>query len=535
STLGAIHLSSIVENISTILDPKESIFLWDPNFAGIGIPALSEIIIGYFYPPNWLVVFGALLLHDPLSTIPLHTLLIFLHVGFSSIFIFKLLREHWDTKYNPALIGALVWLGIGFNLENISAAPVLFAGSYLPLLVYMILQWGKTRKKIYFAIFYIALAFSFLSGYPMVSILAYATSLLVYLFNCEEVISSAFIKKTLLHQMIGLSLISLPLIAPFYFTVVEYFPYSVRSLLPLSGFLNNSTPISFLAEIFLPKDIPDNAQKSIDIFNVFGFTGLLIIFQSKIEIFRQKRNYIILILLIFCLVISIGKVSNIAQIIYFLLPGINLFRRLSIFSIVVGFVFSIFVAQAFESATQNFSLSKITLFVGKLLLFFFLFAQSISIATLPLLSEYINPEILMQSIAATFIFGGLTLISLFLYKRTPQIAVAILISALLIEIGTGITTKVTLNSKVNPVLFFKPNVLIQRLQELVQPMDRVDMRIVQNTYNTGYLGLEQTNGYLALGSKYTSDLTQALYSDSNRRNSVRELLGISYEVVNVDA
>lgn len=530
----ALHLSALALNFGTIFDWTKSIYLWNPNHLAVGIPTLSLIDGGFLYPPNIIIAFLAYIFENPMLAIPLYTIGIFFHLILGSVFLFKLLKDFFKTNFIASLIGSLLWIGIGFNTESVVAAPVLMAGTYLPICVFFILKWRETQRKKYFFAFFISLALSFLVGYPMVTLLIYLLSLLIS-FLFEKEINQEILLKNLKAHLIGFFLITLPLIAPLYFSVVTHFANSVRSMLTLDSFLGNASPPQNIIESILPMSTLANPHPIANIYLYFSLVGLIILLQSKIELFKEKRNIFLLTIGLVGFIMALGQITPIPTLTYYLLPLINLFRRLSIFSIVPSFIFCLLVAQAVENTSNNKSISNIIVFVFKVFIVFFLIGQAATIAHLDSIIKTGDLNQLYYSVIFVFIVGGLTLLGLSSYKYSPKLAGFILFFALVVEIGSNVSSKVTINSRVNPSLFFKKSELIQVLNQIVKPMERVDLNATQYFYNTDYFDIEQINGYLSLGSKYSDGINNKLNDPGYNAKNLRNLLGIKYKVEYLDS
>ena len=520
--------------MNTIFNSKKSIYLWNPNYLAVGIPTLSQIDIGLLYPPNITIAFLASIFGNPMLAIPLYTIGIFFHLILGSVFLFKLLKDFFKTNFLSSLIGSFLWIGIGFNTESVVAAPVLMAGSYLPICVFFILKWQQTQRKKYFFAFFIALALSFLVGYPIVTLLIYLLSLLIN-FLFEKDINKEILLKNLKAHLIGFFLITLPLIAPLYFSVVTNFSNSVRSTLTLDSFLGNASPPQNIIESILPMSTLANPHPIANIFLYFSLVGLIILLQSKIEIFKDKKNVFLLTIGFIGFIMALGQITAIPVLAYYLLPVINLFRRLSIFSIVPSFIFCILVAQALENTTGNKPISNILVFIFKVFIAFFLIGQAAAIAHLDSIIKTGDLNQLYYSVTLVFIVGGLTLLGLSSYKYYPKLAGFILFFALVVEIGSNVSSKATINSRVNPSLFFKKSELIKILNQIVKPMERVDLNATQYIYNTDYIDIEQINGYLSLGSKYSDGINNKLNDLGYKSQNLRNLLGIKYKVEYLDS
>lgn len=529
SSTFALHLTTLANNLFTLFDAKKSILLWSPYFYAPGIPSLSIIDSGWFYPPNWIIVVLIRISGATLLSFPLYTIFTFFHIAIGSIFIYYLLLKFWKTDLNSSLLGALMWAGIGFNTEFVVAAPVLIAGSYLPICTYFLLNWRKTHKSIWYAGYFIALAFSLLIGYPIVSIIVYVVSLVISLLFETRIEMKTIVSYIKTHA-IGLFFITLPLIFPLYFSVAMNLPYSIRSSLSLAGFITNSAAPTNIIESILPHNIPLTTETSTDIYLYFSLVGLIILIRSKGAFLKDKKNFILLGIGILGIIMSLGQTTSLAYLMYFLLPGVNLFRRLAVFSLIPGFIFCILVALSLKDAVLNKVLSRVELLFLYFLGVLFLISQALIIVNIKLILPTLNLDPLVQSITLILIIITLTLFALKAQDFSPKVLLIFCIVVLAIEYGTNVGSKITLNSHINPGLFFKESTLISELKKTIQPGERVDLGATQYTYNTDYVNLEQLSGYLSLGSRYSAAINASFNDPGYKSNTLKKILGMKYKV-----
>lgn len=528
----SLQLTSLAKNIGTILSPKDSIFLWNPNYLSVGLPTLSLVDYGISYPPNLIISTVANLVKQPLLVFPLYEVSLLLHIFFGAYFIYKILKVSWNLNAYSSLIGSFIWIYNGFNLEWLGAGPILISACYLPICIYLVLKNGETGKKFYLYLHYLFLALSFLVGYPMVSLIILLIGLTLSFFLDSKDGGRTFFQPVKDH-LIGLFLITLPLISHLYFSAAINLPYSVRNQLKLESFLQNPVPLLNLPEPLLPSNTLFNTLNRINsVYLYFSLVGILLLLQSKFgaEILKVRKNAVLLIIGAVGLIFSLGSTTFLPSLSYFVLPGMNLFRRLSVFSIVPNTVFAIFVAQAVRPAIENKSLGKGIIFWIKLLIILVIYTQILNIIYSSQKENPFTSPSLYQSLFLSVLITGVTLMAFFYTKTYPATARGLIILAILIEAGTVVSSKVYINSRVDPSKIFGPNSLMIALQKLINPMDRVDVLATQHSYSTDYLNLEQTQGYLSLASQYGVEINTALTSTDYSKKNLRDLLGVKYIV-----
>jgi len=370
SAIYALQVTGLAKNFSSVFGYKDNILFWNPSYLSVGIPTASVIDFGVFYPINIFIAFIAFLIKNLFITFDLYTFSIFAHLVFGSTFVYKILKDFWKLNPKIALIGAFIWSFNGYNTEFMSASAIFLAASYLPACFYFTLKLLESNKFKYFLIYHLLLAFSFLSGYVIVPVIILLFCSFYYIF-AQSALSK---KKKAIKLLIGLLLITLPLIAPLYFSTYINFPYSLRSLnLDLESFLFNSAKIRNLKESVFPTNTPFNdLSKTNQVFLYFSLTGLLLLIlnRSYRNIFSDNRNKLLLIFGFLGLLIAIGKYGLISYLLYYI-PGIGLFRRLSVFSLVPLFTYSILIPQILRNIYElkNF---KLLVFLSFLLLLIYI-------------------------------------------------------------------------------------------------------------------------------------------------------------------
>ncbi len=463
--------------------------------------------------------------------IPLYSLSIFIHIGVGAFFLYKLLHKFFKVGESAAIIGSLLWISGGFNVEFLAAGDIVMEAAYVPICAYFILSFQAHPSLKNFLRYFISLALGLLLGYPIVSLLVFGISSLLFLIF-EESLSEKAILYFLRTQVIGLLFVTLPIIAPLYFPAFLNFSYTVRSSLPLESlFYNSASPLN-LMESLLPKN-KIFGTSGLDVYIYFSLIGLAILVQSGLQAFKERRNIIILTLGAIGVFLALGKITYLPFIMYFLMPGVNLFRRLSLFSLIADFSFCILVAQSFKYSLQSTTVSTPAKTFFKIIFGLLVLLQILEILgvtnTITTTFKDIDFEALYSTLLYTLILSGLSILVILQAKLMPRIAYGLLILFILIEFGTTVAARSGINSKVNPVSFFKENSLIMKLQELTGQAERVDIVATPHSYATDYLDLEQTSGYLSLGSMYASELNDALkYEKTLKTQNLKNLLGIKY-------
>ena len=529
----ALYLAAFSENITSIFSPQNNFLGWNPNYLATGIPTLSIIDLGYLYPPNFFLAAVAKILGNPLLVFPFTTISAFLHLAFGAFFIYKILNNHFKLKKYASIIGGILWIITGYNLEYLSATSVLFAGSYLPVCFYLNLKRKAENKDRYFFLSFVLLAFSFLAGYPMPSVIILLTVAVYNLLTASD-IKNEFI-SVVKDNLLGFFLITLPLISPLYFSAIANFPQSVRgTVLTLEGFVSNPIRIFNLAESILPVNTPFNTTSSTNIvYFSLGTVALITILQAKQkrEIFKDIRLLALLVLAVFGATFAAGGTTYFPTLVYLTTPIITFFRRLAVFSLISSFAVCLIVPHYIKNAMEQKGISEPLAFLIKIFAILVIAAQVFRIAYKGT-DLFLNYPALIQSLSVIFITGTFTVCAFIAYAKNKKVGMTIFAIALLIDSGTQVASKIYLNSKTNPLAVFEPNELTNYLKENTKTGDRVDILSTQHNYSSDYLGLAQTAGYVALASEYgirineLMPLSQSQYDSKN----LRDILGVKYIV-----
>ena len=526
----SLYLSAFAKNIDSLLTLKNNFLFWNTSYLAAGLPTLSIIDMGLFYPPNILIALIAGLFGDVMLTFPLYTLSLYIHLVVSSIFIYKILHKFWDLEKPFAILGALLWSFIGFNTEFLGAGSIFLSASYLPICFYFKLksvQELPVKSTGYYIAFYLSLALSFLVGYPISSIIIYLiTALFVFFYKNKGI--THFIRK----EFIGVFFITTAIIAPLYFSVLINLPYSTRTKLTLEGFLSNPAKLSNLTESFFPTNTPFNTLNNTNlVYLYFSLVGIILFLTSRdrYKLLKGKGNLILVIMMILGTVISLGRVTIIPSLLYYIIPGFNFFRRLSIFSLVPGFAFCILVPQWFKSTVDRKFQSTTVLIILTIFL-----SGGVAFLLFSVMSNYANHSpplsFTSQGLAIPVVIIALICAAFVLKKYNTKYFIFLVFLAILFEGMANVSSKVYINSKLDPKIIFQPNLLTNIILKDLGTGQRVDLLYTQYNYSVDHLNIEQTSGYLSLASDYGVQINNALNNLNYNNKNLKDILGVSLVV-----
>lgn len=523
-----LHIANISQHFDKLLSLKESPLLWDSSHLSLGIPHLSLVDSGTLYPINLVIAAISYTIGNPLATFPLYMGSLYAHLLVASIFIFLILNRYFKKDNLVSLIGALLWLGSSFNLEFLASGPVLITASYLPVVIYFTLKERRFLRNI-------LLACSFLAGYPMIPLLIWVVSLVLNFVKREGAGKNitAFIKS----QLADFFFIILPIILPLYLTSFYYLKYSVRSDLTLAGFLQNPVPLSNLLQVILPTNIvnPQNNATN-NLFLGVSLIALTILVQQRKYLKKLITNNKILlaitIMSLISLLISLGAVTPLPAWLYFFIPVASLFRRLSIFSLLVPLGGSIITPLAIDADNMEPGPGAVLTFWWKSILVVTVVITLINIGNSGPNREFSfgNPELLLNTLFISLFFTLTAWLSLNLVFKKPEWGKLAVIALLTVEASALAQSKWYINSTVNPKDVLGPNELIKYVQATRKENERVDLNGLQQSYGTGYFDIEQTAGYVSLASEYGVVISDYFLNQKDIAQNLYDVLSISYAI-----
>ncbi len=519
-----LYLAGFYEHLDKLLTLKDNFLFWNPNYLSSGISTLSIVDMAYLYPVNIVILLIAKLFQNVLLLFPFYMFSIYLHLIVGSFFVYKILSKYFNLDRFQSLFGALIWTFIGFNTEWFSAGQVLITASYLPVCFYFSLNMMKEGSFKNYVIYYVGTALSFLAGYTMVAAIIYGVCTFYRILMLKE-INDPELTKFVKSEIKGLFFIVFPIILPVYINSIVIFSLSIRALLNIDSFLAYATRVIDLFESIFPRNTLFNTESKNNIVYLYlSLTGLIVLFESQNikNVMKVRRNLIIGVIGILALLISLGKVTPLAGWLFYLLPGFNYFRRINIFSLLVGFSFCLLIPQFIDE--------KFYKAVGARLKAFLILFSYIVYIRMSIDKGNFGFKSVIGSFAISFVVISATYLSFYLIKNRPKNIRYVLILALLFESVLNNSSKFYNNSKINPAVIFKPNKLIKTLQSEVKPMDRVNLLSTSYNYTTDYLDLEQTAGYISLASIYGVRINEAITRPDRSPATLMNLIGVRYLV-----
>ncbi len=320
--------------------------LWCP-YINLGYPFFADPQAGIHYPISWLI---ALLFGYSIFTIQLEFLL---HLFIAGVGMYKtvyLLSSHQKTAFITAVVFSLC----GIFVSNAQHLTWLISIAWLSFSVFYFLLLFRDRNWFTALKLGTTLSLSLLGGYPAFGIIAFY---LFGLFFCYFIFKVA--KQDRLHIIglfIGSGLVFLLLSANYLYSLATVMPHMARS----SGLSADQVNVNgFTLRCFISFIAPAATVVDTDFFNTdismrnlyLGFLFIPVLCYQLFFIKNKNLNYLFLLCLLL-LGLAVGAELPFRKIVYYLLPGMKLFKMASIFRTFAGFllllIFAFGIRNIFE-------------------------------------------------------------------------------------------------------------------------------------------------------------------------------------------
>lgn len=315
--------------------------LWNP-FIFCGMPLISSIELGFFYPPNWV------------------HLLLPAHAGFNLLTVFHIFLASGATFFychnRKMSIGACLLASMCYGFSGALALhlwaghmSIVYSMAWFPVIMLCIDKVLEKPTLIRFLALAWGLALQFLAGFPMFT-LAVGLIMLAYLptFGTDPAIvwRKGRIGRFLL-LLFGSGLIYLLLICVQLIPTLEFIQHSHRGILDYQTATTASFPVQNLVTFVFPKFFGDGItvpyRGEFFIWEGMGYCGVAALIFSLLALLDYRNRFVIFwgFVSILTIGIGLGKYSWIYEIAYLTVPGLNLFRGVgkfiffAIFSIAV--------------------------------------------------------------------------------------------------------------------------------------------------------------------------------------------------------
>lgn len=329
---------------------KEGSLPFWTSLIGNGTPILSESQIGAIYPLH-------LLLFRFLPTLAAFNLNLFLHFLLAAFGTYLFCRVSFKLSWPASLLAALSFSLSGFMITRIHQTNIVLVVSWLPL-IFLLIERMVTKQKIFLA-FLLGLAFAFqiLAGYFE---MFYYTLLAGGLFLILLILLQKDRLRPILYLLLSLAL-AIGLCAPQILSTWEMTQYSVRGeglaleaastdIWPLRTFSLFLNPRAY--DIYQPNpDYQPNDPTTVSVHDLYGYIGflpLLLALSAIFTLFRKKMVFVLMALLAFALLFSLGRSTQVFAIFWKVVPGLKFFRFPTKWLVFIEFTLALLAAFGFD-------------------------------------------------------------------------------------------------------------------------------------------------------------------------------------------
>lgn len=300
------------------------------NLLGNGFPIMAEGQIGIFYPFH-------LALFYFLPTLLAFNLNIFLHFVMAAIFTYLLARQTLKLGHLGSILASLVYTLSGFLILHIQQLNIDLVIAYLPLNFLLVEKIYQEKRWLWAFLLSLVFGLQILAGNIE---LFYYCLLFSGLFFLGLVFTSSErqVKRAAILFLFA-GVLSLGLTMVQILPTLEFLKHSTRKGgVSFETSASSSWPLETLAIFINPRpfniyqpDLPLISGKPPlpNIFNVYGYVGLLplaLAFLAILTHFRQKEVFILTIITLFAFIFSLGKVTQVFALFWEVIPGMKFFR-----------------------------------------------------------------------------------------------------------------------------------------------------------------------------------------------------------------
>lgn len=365
-------------------------------FSGIrdGMPFYSDTGLGIFYPLKWILPFFA---GRGVLPFEVYQRYLVFQIFLGSVFIFFFLKEN---KINPwaALAGTVV-----FSFSAFSSLQFIHP-SFIETYIWLPLQMLCVKKKYYPGLI-LALLISFLAGCPQITLYNFLLLLAYWIFNYfqnEKQISSGLQKLPIeFAKIIGIVITVLLLGAVVFFPTFQNWQLSARAKFNFQQIADQSLPPYYWLHFFVPNFFSTACDSS----NIIPFWGLnknsleyshyhkggwqywefgfyagqlsviaFFVFLFNLKKLKKHQEIIFFILAaVFSFWFMLGKYGGLFNILYYVMPGISMFRTPVRAAANLDFSLAVLAAYFLQFLFQKIkiNLKKPILVIGIVYLFIF--------------------------------------------------------------------------------------------------------------------------------------------------------------------
>lgn len=310
----------------------------------------------FFANPQSYILYPFTLLF--ISILPLtvaYNLSILIHYSLAGIFVYFFLDQYKLDKF-ASFLGGLVFMFSGVMITHKGHAGMLFTIVWIPLILFFLDKFRKSRRYEYILVSSIFYSISFFGGNPQ---MFFYGSMVIFLF----ILYYSFINiKKQFFFLLSLSafIISFLIILVQLFPIYEFTQQSIRSSLDYGSFTFLSYSKKLVPTLFFPfiygaGPSGVNFFGSLSFIETISYFGLVTIPFLIFGFFsKNKSKYFWIFLLIFSFILVLGMNTPFYKLMY-RVPIYNLFRIPTRNWFEFGLSFSIISAFGFDYFIRNFN------------------------------------------------------------------------------------------------------------------------------------------------------------------------------------
>jgi hypothetical protein len=347
---------SIVESIR-----QGSFPLWEP-YQELGSPIMSNPQSGAWYPILWIIsIFGEYNLYTLNVEYVLH--LIICGIGSYALFL------HYDKNRFSGFIGACIYSFSGFIIGNFQHLSWIISAAWIPILFLsfkLLLEKGSFKYYLYTALsFYFLLSGGYAAFVIIMIYILFFYTLYIIVLDYKHLLVT--IKKVAILAVITISISWLYI----YSVLINLSNITRGEGLTIDRASKNafefSNWVTFLFS-FATTQKMSFFHSDISMRNAYLGIFFIVVILFIVCFKRTKKNMIVFLLSFLFLLIAAGKQFYFYPLLYKIMPGISLFKEISLFRYfaLLGFIFLIVFNISFLMKSEN--RNKVLLIVSLLLL-----------------------------------------------------------------------------------------------------------------------------------------------------------------------
>lgn len=330
--------------------------LWTPYIFS-GEPFLASGHLHLFYPSALFFILLPLCLAFKLY--------FSIHLFLSGLLMYYFMR-YLRVSRESSLLSGIVYMFNGWIITNIQAGHMEFFEVYawLPLALLLLHKSVSEEKLHFWFLLSLVLGLQILGGHPQLVYLSFLCLFLFFIFLLQKKFGGKLSLKSLTFPV---SAFVIAVILSFAVSSIHFFPlYELSKFSQRSGGLpfwlatSYSLPpwnlIGFIAPDFFGNPVTKNFWGSGSYHSFCVYLGILPFFLVLLSFCYLKKNRDFLffaIILIFSILVSLGKYSPVYILFYFILPGFKFFRVPSEGILLLVFSGAVLTGFGFEQLLSN--------------------------------------------------------------------------------------------------------------------------------------------------------------------------------------